>query len=173
MPTGDYRVQDKKVTPPPRARIDESMEALIHHFKIFTEGFKVARGEAYVADRVARGELGCYMVSDGTGQALPDAHPGSFLREHPVPPPVMLQGGLVADAMATISSVDPVMGESDAHDGTGHLSPRRPRPGPGRDPRPLPRTPGQPSSPSATWPRNQDGWLRPRGHPPRSPPWWG
>ena len=49
MPKGDYRIQDKKVTPPPRARIDESMEALIHHFKIFTEGFKVPEGEVYVA----------------------------------------------------------------------------------------------------------------------------
>jgi NADH-quinone oxidoreductase subunit D len=49
MPEGDYRIQDKKVTPPPRGRIDESMEALIHHFKIFTEGFKVPEGEAYVA----------------------------------------------------------------------------------------------------------------------------
>ena len=48
MPTGDYRIQDKKVTPPPRGRIDESMEALIHHFKIFTEGFKVPEGEVYV-----------------------------------------------------------------------------------------------------------------------------
>ena len=53
MPKGDYRIQDKKVTPPPRARIDESMEALIHHFKIFTEGFKVPEGEAYVRRRVA------------------------------------------------------------------------------------------------------------------------
>ena len=49
MPRGDYRTQDKKVTPPPRARIDESMEALIHHFKIFTEGFKVPEGETYAA----------------------------------------------------------------------------------------------------------------------------
>ena len=49
MPKGDYRIQDKKITPPPRARIDESMEALIHHFKIFTEGFKVPEGEVYVA----------------------------------------------------------------------------------------------------------------------------
>ena len=53
MPRGDYRIQDKKVTPPPRARIDESMEALIHHFKIFTEGFKVPEGEVYVGHRVA------------------------------------------------------------------------------------------------------------------------
>ncbi len=55
MPSGDVRIQDKKVTPPPRARIDESMEALIHHFKIFTEGFKVPEGEVYVAMESPRG----------------------------------------------------------------------------------------------------------------------
>ncbi|HVA52918.1 MAG TPA: NADH-quinone oxidoreductase subunit D, partial [Acidimicrobiales bacterium] len=49
MPKGDYRIQDSKITPPPRSRIDESMEALIHHFKLFTEGFDVPRGEVYVA----------------------------------------------------------------------------------------------------------------------------
>ncbi|MGI9032573.1 MAG: NADH-quinone oxidoreductase subunit D, partial [Acidimicrobiales bacterium] len=68
MPPGDYRVQDKKVTPPPRARIDESMEALIHHFKISTEGFKVPEGEIYVAVESPRGELGCYLVSDGSAK---------------------------------------------------------------------------------------------------------
>src|SRR3546814_3213747 len=68
MPAGDYRIQDKKVTPPPRARIDESMEALIHHCKIFTEGFKVPPGEVYVAVESPRGELGCYLVSDGTSK---------------------------------------------------------------------------------------------------------
>ena len=66
MPKGDYRIQDKKVTPPPRARIDESMEALIHHFKIFTEGFKVPEGEAYCAVESPRGELGVYIVADGS-----------------------------------------------------------------------------------------------------------
>src|SRR5690606_5869160 len=66
MPKGDYRIQDRKVTPPPRARIDESMEALIHHFKLFTEGFKVPEGEVYVAVESPRGELGCYLVSDGS-----------------------------------------------------------------------------------------------------------
>ena len=55
MPRGDYRVDDRKVTPPPRARIDESMEALIHHFKLFTEGFKVPPGETYVALESPRG----------------------------------------------------------------------------------------------------------------------
>ena len=69
MPKGDYRVQDKKVTPPPRARIDESMEALIHHFKIFTEGFKVPEGEVYVPVESPRGELGCYIVSPTARQS--------------------------------------------------------------------------------------------------------
>jgi NADH-quinone oxidoreductase subunit D len=65
IPAGDYRSEDRKVTPPPRARIDQSMEALIHHFKLFTEGFKVPPGETYQAVESARGELGMYLVSDG------------------------------------------------------------------------------------------------------------
>jgi NADH-quinone oxidoreductase subunit D len=112
MPEGDYRVQDKKVTPPPRARIDESMEALIHHFKIFTEGFKVPEGEVYVAVESPRGELGCYLVSDGTSKPYRlHIRAPSFVNLQGLP--VMLRGGLVADAVATISSVDPVMGEVD------------------------------------------------------------
>jgi NADH-quinone oxidoreductase subunit D len=112
MPTGDYRVQDKKVTPPPRARIDESMEALIHHFKIFTEGFKVPEGEVYTAIESPRGEIGCYMVSDGSAKPYRMHIRGpSFVNMQSLP--VMLRGGLVADAIATTSSVDPVMGESD------------------------------------------------------------
>ena len=84
MPPGDYRIQNKKVTPPPRARIDESMEALIHHFKIFTEGFKVPEGEVYVAIESPRGEIGCYIASRRLGQAVPDARARPELREHPV-----------------------------------------------------------------------------------------
>src|SRR3546814_19837182 len=68
MPQGDYRIQDKKVTPPPRARIDESMEALIHHFTIFPEVFKVNPGEVYVADVRPTGELDCYLMSSGTAK---------------------------------------------------------------------------------------------------------
>ena len=112
MPTGDYRVQDKKVTPPPRARIDESMEALIHHFKLFTEGYKVPEGEVYVAIESARGELGCYIVSDGSAKPYRiHIRAPSFVNLQCLP--VMMHGGLVADAVATISSVDPVMGEVD------------------------------------------------------------
>ncbi len=112
LPEGDYRVQDKKITPPPRARIDESMEALIHHFKIFTEGFKVPPGEVYVAVESPRGELGCYMVSDGGPKPLRLHIRGpSFTNLQALPH--LLQGGLVADAVAIISSVDPIMGEVD------------------------------------------------------------
>jgi NADH-quinone oxidoreductase subunit D len=112
MPAGDYRVQDKKVTPPPRGRIDESMEALIHHFKVFTEGFKVPEGEVYVAVESPRGELGCYLVSDGSPKPYRMHIRGpSFVNLQGLP--VMLRGGLLADAVAVTSSIDPVMGEVD------------------------------------------------------------
>jgi NADH-quinone oxidoreductase subunit D len=112
MPAGDYRIQDKKVTPPPRARIDESMEALIHHFKIFTEGFKVPEGEAYAAVESPRGELGCYIVSDGSGTPYRMHIRGpSFVNLQVLPH--LLRGGTIADAVAVISSVDPIMGEVD------------------------------------------------------------
>ena len=112
MPPGDYRVQDRKVTPPPRARIDESMEALIHHFKIFTEGFRVPEGEVYVAIESPRGELGCYMVSDGTSKPFRmHIRAPSFVNLQALP--LLLRGGTMADAVAVISSVDPVMGEVD------------------------------------------------------------
>ena len=112
MPAGDYRIQDKKVTPPPRARIDESMEALIHHFKIFTEGFKVPEGEVYVGIESPRGEIGCYIVSDGSSKPYRmHMRAPSFVNIQCLPH--MMRDGLVADAVAVISSVDPVLGEVD------------------------------------------------------------
>ncbi|HEX5366924.1 MAG TPA: NADH dehydrogenase (quinone) subunit D [Acidimicrobiales bacterium] len=112
MPPGDYRIQDRKVTPPPRGRIDESMEALIHHFKIFTEGFKVPEGEVYRAVESPRGELGCYIVSDGSSVPYRmHVRAPSFLNLQAIPH--MLRGGLIADAVAVISSVDPILGEVD------------------------------------------------------------
>jgi len=112
MPSGDFRVQDKKVTPPPRARIDESMEALIHHFKIFTEGYHVPEGEVYAAVESPRGELGCYIVSDGgpTPYRMHVRGP-SFVNLQTLPH--LMEGGLIADGVAVISSVDPIMGEVD------------------------------------------------------------
>jgi NADH-quinone oxidoreductase subunit D len=112
MPDGDYRLQDKKVTPPPRARIDESMEALIHHFKLFTEGFRVPPGETYVAVESPRGEIGCYLVSDGSGKPVRMHIRGpSFYNLQATEP--MAQGSLVADAVAIVSGIDPIMGEVD------------------------------------------------------------
>ena len=112
MPAGDYRVQDKKVTPPPRARIDESMEALIHHFKIFTEGFHVPQGETYAAVESPRGELGCYLESDGGPKPYRMHIRGpSFVNLQTLPH--LMEGGLIADGVAVISSVDPIMGEVD------------------------------------------------------------
>jgi NADH-quinone oxidoreductase subunit D len=112
MPAGDYRVQDKKVTPPPRVRIDQSMEALIHHFKIFTEGYKVPAGEAYACVESPRGELGVYLVSDGTSTPYRMHVRGpSFINLQTMPH--LMQNGLIADGVAIISSVDPIMGEVD------------------------------------------------------------
>ncbi len=112
MPLGDYRSVDRKVTPPPRARIDESMEALIHHFKLFTEGFRVPPGETYVAIESPRGEIGCYLVSDGTGKPVRLHIRGpSFYNLQSME--AMVPGTLVADAVAIVSGIDPVMGEVD------------------------------------------------------------
>jgi NADH-quinone oxidoreductase subunit D len=112
MPSGDYRIQDKKLTPPPRSRIDESMEALIHHFKLFTEGFKVPAGETYTAVESPRGELGCYLVSDGSNKPYRlHIRAPSFVNLQALAP--MLRGGLIADAIAVISTVDPVLGDVD------------------------------------------------------------
>jgi NADH-quinone oxidoreductase subunit D len=112
MPAGDYRIQNKKVTPPPRARIDESMEALIHHFKIFTEGFKVPEGEVYVAIESPRGEIGCYIASDGSAKPYRmHVRAPSFVNIQTLPH--MMRHCLVADAVAIISSIDPVLGEVD------------------------------------------------------------
>lgn len=112
MPKGDWRAIDAKVTPPPRVRIDESMEALIHHFKIFTEGFKVPAGEVYVPVESPRGELGVYIVSDGTSKPYRMHVRGpSFINIQTLPH--MMAGGLLADGVAILSSADPIMGESD------------------------------------------------------------
>jgi NADH-quinone oxidoreductase subunit D len=112
MPLGDWRTEDRKVTPPPRARLDQSMEALIHHFKIFTEGFKVPEGEVYEAVESPRGELGCYIVSDGSAKPWRcHIRAPSFANLQALP--IMMADSLVADTVATIASLDPVMGDVD------------------------------------------------------------
>jgi NADH-quinone oxidoreductase subunit D len=112
MPDGDYRVQDKKVTPPPRNRIDESMEALIHHFKLYTEGFRVPPGEAYVPVESPRGESGVYLVSDGTAKPY-RVHMRSASFANLQSLPVLARGALLADTIAIVSTIDPVLGDVD------------------------------------------------------------
>jgi NADH-quinone oxidoreductase subunit D len=112
MPAGDYRSQDPKVTPPPRDRIGESMEALIHHFKLFTEGFHVPAGEVYSAVESPRGEIGCYLVSDGGPKpARLHVRAPSFTNLQAMP--LLMRGASVSDAITMISTVDPVLGEVD------------------------------------------------------------
>jgi NADH-quinone oxidoreductase subunit D len=112
MPGGDYRSQDAKVTPPPRARIGESMEALIHHFKLFTEGFHVPVGETYVGIESPRGEIGCYLVSDGGAKPYRmHTRAPSFTNLQAIP--LLMRGGSMSDTVTVISTVDPVMGEVD------------------------------------------------------------
>lgn len=112
MPSGDYRSQDPKVTPPPRARIGESMEALIHHFKLFTEGFHVPAGEVYLAVESPRGELGCYIVADGGPKPYRiHVRAPSFVNLQAVS--LLMRGGSMSDTITVISTIDPVMGEVD------------------------------------------------------------
>ncbi|MGB5565993.1 MAG: NADH dehydrogenase (quinone) subunit D [Acidimicrobiia bacterium] len=112
MPAGDYRTDDRKITPPPRKRIDESMEALIHHFKLFTEGFKAPVGEVYQAVESPRGELGMYLVSKGGAKPWRlHVRTPSFATVQSLP--VMMTDLIVADVIATLASLDPVLGDVD------------------------------------------------------------
>lgn len=106
------RTSDRRVTPPPREELDTSMESLIHHFKLWTEGFKPPVGEAYAAVEAARGELGFYIVSDGSGKPYRwHMRAPSFVNLQSLAP--MARGGLIADLVAVTASLDPIMGEVD------------------------------------------------------------
>ncbi|HEX2049807.1 MAG TPA: NADH dehydrogenase (quinone) subunit D [Actinomycetota bacterium] len=112
MPPGDFRNMDPKLTPPPRSELNRSMEAVIHHFKIMTQGYTVPPGESYAAVESPRGELGAYIVSDGgTSPYRCHVRDPSFVNLQSLPP--MVEGGLVADLIASIASVDPIMGGVD------------------------------------------------------------
>jgi len=112
MPGGAWIADDRKVVLPPRHELHTSMESLIHHFKLVTEGFRVPEGEVYVAVESPRGEFGCYLVSDGG--------PRPWRIKFRAPSFVALQAtatcvheSLVADMIAIVGSLDTVMGEVD------------------------------------------------------------
>jgi len=112
MPGGPIAVNDRKVTPPPRAEMKHSMEALIHHFKLYTEGYHVPAGETYTAVEAPKGEFAVYLVSDGTNKPYrcKIRAPGfSFLQGLDF----MARGHMLADVVAIIGSMDIVFGEVD------------------------------------------------------------
>jgi NADH-quinone oxidoreductase subunit D len=112
MPGGPVQTSDRKVMPPPREELAKSMEAVIHHFKLWTEGMKPPPGEAYVGVESPRGELGFYVVSDGTGRPIRvHERAPSFANLQALAK--IVEGGLVADAVACIASLDPILGEVD------------------------------------------------------------
>lgn len=112
LPAGPVVTDNRKVAIPPRAELATSMEALIHHFKLVSEGFKPPIGEVYQCIESPKGEIGVYMVSDGTGKPYRcHVRAPSFINLQSLGP--MSVGGLVADLVAIIGSIDPVLGEVD------------------------------------------------------------
>ena len=112
MPGGDFKNMDPKITHPPREEMNHSMEAVIHHFKLSTQGYTVPAGETYAAVESPRGEVGVYAVSDGgTSPYRVHVRDPSFVNLQSLVP--MVRGGFVADLIASIASVDPVMGGVD------------------------------------------------------------
>lgn len=112
MPEGEVKADDAKLVPPSRAEMKTSMEALIHHFKLFTEGYHVPPGATYTAIEAPKGEFGLYMVSDGSSKPYrcKIKAPG-FL--HLAALDMMSQGHMLADVVAIIGTQDIVFGEVD------------------------------------------------------------
>jgi NADH-quinone oxidoreductase subunit D len=112
MPPGPVRVDDSKIAPPPRAEMKQSMEALIHHFKLYTEGYHVPKGETYTASEAPKGEFGVFLVSDGTNRPYrcKIRSPG-FASLSAMD--FLAKGHMLADVVAIIGSLDIVFGEVD------------------------------------------------------------
>jgi len=112
MPEGPVASLDRKVVPPKRAEMKQSMEALIHHFKLYTEGFHVPAGEVYVATESPKGEFGVYLVADGTNKPYRcKIRPTGF--SHLQAMDFMMKGHMLADTTAVLSAIDIVFGEVD------------------------------------------------------------
>ena len=112
MPEGPIASLDRKVVPPKRGEMKQSMEALIHHFKLYTEGFHVPAGEVYVATESPKGEFGIYLVADGTNKPYRvKIRPTGF--SHLQAMDFMTRGHMLADVTAILGSLDIVFGEID------------------------------------------------------------
>jgi len=112
MPMGEIKIDDAKVSPPRRGEMKESMEALIHHFKLYTEGYNVPPGETYTAIEAPKGEMGVYLVSDGSNKPYrcKIRAPGFY---HLAAMDYMGRGHMLADIVALIGTQDVVFGEVD------------------------------------------------------------
>ena len=112
MPEGPVASTDRKVVPPKRGEMKQSMEALIHHFKLYTEGFHVPAGSVYVATESPKGEFGVYLVSDGTNKPYRcKIRPTAF--SHLQAMGFMSKGHMLADTTAILGALDIVFGECD------------------------------------------------------------
>ena len=112
IPKGPVMMDDRKITPPPRAEMKQSMEAMIHHFKFYTEGFHVPTGEVYAAVEAPKGEFGVYLISDGTNHPYRckiRAPSYAFLQATDF----LSRGHMLSDVVAIIGSLDVVFGEID------------------------------------------------------------
>jgi NADH-quinone oxidoreductase subunit D len=112
LPEGPYITDNRKVALPPRHELATSMEALIHHFKLVTEGFRVPPGETYAAIESPRGELGCYVLADGSAKpARVHMRDPSFVNLQGLPD--MARDSLIADLIACVAMLDPILGGTD------------------------------------------------------------
>jgi NADH-quinone oxidoreductase subunit D len=112
LPPGPVKTDDRKITPPPREEMKTSMEALIHHFKLFTEGYHVPAGETYTVVEAPKGEFGVFLVSDGTNRPYRcKIRPPGFA--HLQAMNHLCRGHMLADAVAVLGSLDIVFGEID------------------------------------------------------------
>jgi NADH-quinone oxidoreductase subunit D len=110
--TGPYITEDRKIALPPRHELATSMEALIHHFKLVTEGFRVPPGEVYYPIESPRGELACFVRSDGSSKpARVHMRDPSFVNLQATAP--MVKDLYIADLIATLAALDPILGGID------------------------------------------------------------
>lgn len=112
LPGGEWQVRDPKIVPPHKYEVSSNMEALIHHFKLYTEGYRPPAGEVYVRTESPKGEIGFYLVSDGSPRPYRmHVRAPSFANLQALP--LMIEGELIADVVAAIGSIDIVLGEVD------------------------------------------------------------
>jgi NADH-quinone oxidoreductase subunit D len=112
LPGGPFMTSDRKVAPPPKEELAYSMESLIHHFKLWTEGFSAPEGEVYVSVESPRGEFSCYLNSDGTSKPR-RVHFRTPSFANLAALPLMIKHSFVADLVAIVGSIDIVLGDID------------------------------------------------------------